>query len=136
MRRGLNQVSPISLRRKGLNQVSPISLRRRGLNQVSPISLRRRGFAIASPKAMGPSYLGENGPSSLVDMWLLGECAQVPQETWFPIANGLKFLWKTCFFGSLEQMGLSSPKETCQGNLSPFALKMFWADVPQATTFP
>ncbi len=111
-------------------------LMRRGLNQVSPFSPEDKGICNSFSQGNGPKFLGEkwlpreNGPSSWGIYGCLGNVPKFPKETWFPITNGLKFLWKTCSFGSLEQMGLSSPKETCQGNLSPFALKVFWADSP------
>jgi len=90
MRRGLNQVSAISLRRKGLNQVSGISLRRRGLKPSFPSFPEEKGICNSLAQGKGPKFLGvkwlprENGPSSLGDIWLLGECAQVPQGNMVP----------------------------------------------------
>jgi hypothetical protein len=53
----------------------------------------------------------------------LGNAAKFPKEIWFPIANGLKFLWKTCFFGSLEQMGPKFPQGNMPRKLKPICPK-------------
>jgi hypothetical protein len=86
---------------------------------VSSTSLRKRGFVIS---------LGQMGSSSLKN-----SC--IPMETWFPKANGLKFLVETWLLGQMHQS--FRRKCGCMGQMGPSSLGKHVGNMsPKEHVFP